>query len=329
MSDLKNKSGGLEPGEAFSKPVYDVIASVYALLAVTALSLNTLVLVAFFADRTLRTPSNRLILSIAVGDWLHAVLAYPLGVVRNASQTWRMSGASCTWYAFITAFLSFGIILHYAVFAVERAITINYAETLFSIKPKLNFVIGGLWTFALLWSLFPLFGWSAYVPEGAGVFCSIRWQSSHPRDILFVACVFLFFFFLPIVVMVTAYSSIYNNMRKMTRNAHGMWGENAAPTMEAIQAERKTARMAFIMSTCFLFAWTPYAVVTLYAIILMPEHISPVVAMLPSMFAKTAACYNPVIYCLLFKKFRDSLGQTLRAFKGCFKKQETTALDWL
>lgn len=329
MSDLKNRSGGLEPGEAFSNPVYYVIAGVYAFLAVTALSLNTLVLVAFARDRSLRTPSNRLILSIAVGDWLHSVLAYPLGVVRNASQSWRMSGATCTWYAFITSFLSFSIILHYAAFSFERAITINYSKTRFFIKRKLNFVIGGLWTFALLWSLFPLFGWSAYVPEGAGVFCSIRWQSSRPRDIVFVACIFLFFFFIPIIVMVTAYTSIYHNMKKMTRNAHGMWGEDAAPTVEAIQAERKTARMAFMMSICFLFAWTPYAVVSLYAIILMPENISLVVATLPSLFAKTATCYNPVIYFLLYKKFRDSLGQTLRSLCGRFMKQDSSALNWM
>ncbi|PFX30819.1 rhodopsin [Stylophora pistillata] len=199
MSDFKNKSKDMDPEEAFSTPIYYVIAAVYAVLTVTAFSLNTLVIWAFVKDRTLRTRSNRLILSIAVGDWLHAVLAYPFGVVRNASQSWRMSGGACT-------------------------------------------------------------------------------------------C----------------------NMRKITLNAHGLWGENAAPTKEAIQAESKIARMAFVMSISFLFAWTPYAVLSLYAIINKPEDITPLVATLPSLFAKTAACYNPVIYFLSYKKFRESLGQTLR-----------------
>ena len=312
MSDFKNKSKDMDPEEAFSTPIYYVIAEVYAVLTVTAFSLNTLVIWAFVKDRTLRTRSNRLILSIAVGDWLHAVLAYPFGVVRNASQSWRMSGGACTWYAFVTSFLSFGIMLHYATFSIERAITINFSVALFFMERKLDLVIGGLWLFAFLWSLFPLFGWSAYAPEGAGVCCSIRWQSSNPLDITFVACIFLFFFFGPIVTMAIAYYSIYSNMRKMTLNAHGLWGENAAPTVEAIQAESKIARMAFVMSICFLFAWTPYAVLSLYAIVNKPEDITPLVATLPSLFAKTAACYNPVIYFLSYKKFRESLGQTLR-----------------
>lgn len=312
MSDLKNKSGGLEPGEAFSKPVYYVIAGVYALLAVTGISLNTLVIVAFVRDRSLRTSSNRLILSIATGDWLHSLLAYPLGIV-SASQTWRMHGVSCTWYAFITCFLSYGIILHHAAFSIERAITINYCQAWIAIKGKLNFVIGGLWIFALIWSLCPLFGWSAYVPEGGGVFCSIRWQSSDLLDMVFVGCLFFFFFFIPIVTMVSAYSSIYHSMKKLTQNAHVIWGKLAAPTVEAIQAEKKTARMAFIMSICFVFAWTPYAVVSLYIFIATPQNLSPFVATIPSLFAKTSACYNPIVYFLLYKKFRDSLGQTLRS----------------
>ena len=312
MSDLKNKSKEMDPEAAFTMPIHYVIAAVYAVLTVTAFSLNTLVIWAFVKDRTLRTRSNSLILSIAVGDWLHAVLAYPLGVVKNASESWRLSGGACTWYAFITSFLSFGIMLHYATFSIERAITINFSEALFYIERKLGLIIAGLWLFALLWSSFPLFGWSAYVPEGAGVCCSIRWQSSDPLDITFVACIFLFFFFGPVVTMVIAYYSVYNNMKKMTLNAHGLWGENAAPTMEVIQAEGKIGRMAFMMSTCFLFAWTPYAVVSLYAIINQPEDITPLVATLPALFAKTAPCYNPVIYFLSYKKFRESLKRTLR-----------------
>lgn len=313
MADIKNKSEGLEPGDALGKPVHYVFASVYALLAVTGISLNTLVIVAFVRDRSLRTSSNRLILSIAAGDWSHSLLAYPLGIVSNTLQSGRMDGLNCTWYAFITCFLSFSVILHHAAFSIERAITINYCHVWIAMKGKLNLVIGGLWAFALLWSLCPLFGWSAYVPEGAGIFCSIRWQSSDQLDKVFVVCIFVFFFFIPIVAMVTAYSSIYRSMKKLTQNANAIWGKRADPTAEAIQAERKTARMAFIMSICFVFAWTPYAVVSIYTIIIAPRDISPLVATIPSMFAKTSVCLNPIIYFLLYKKFRDSIGQTLRS----------------
>ena len=315
MSDKSEEQG---TAESLSEQTHYIFAGVYALLTFTAFSLNTLVLVTFRSDRSLRTHSNKLILSMAVGDWLHAVLAYPFGIVANVSKDWRSNHASCLWYAFITAFLSFGVILHHATFAIERAAVIRYSVASVSIERKLRFVIIGLWMFALLWSTFPLAGWSAYAPEGAGLLCSIHWQSSDPGNIAFIACIFFFFFVGPIVTMATAYYSIYHTVKKISQNAHDLWGENAAPTLEAVQGESKTSRMAFIMSLCFIFAWTPYAMVSLYAVIRVPKPIiSPLVASLPAIFAKTAACYNPIIYFLLFKKFRASLRKTLRPLAGC------------
>ena len=237
---MPDKSATPGTTETLSEDAHYTIAAMYALLAVTAISLNTLVLVTFIRDRTLWTPSNKLIISIAIGDWLHAVLAYPLGVVANASQGWRIGNASCSWYAFITTFLSFGIMLHHATFAIERAVVMNYIVDLRSIEGNLYFIIIGIWMFALLWSTFPLFGWSAYSPERASVLCSIRWQSSDPVNIAYIACIFFLFFVSPIATMVMAYTSIYLSVKKMTRNAHNLWGENAAPTLEAVRAESKT-----------------------------------------------------------------------------------------
>ena len=315
MSDKSEEQGA---AESLSEQTHYIFAGVYVLLTLTAFSLNTLVLVTFISDRSLRTPPNKLILSMAVGDWLHAVLAYPFGIVMNVSKDWRSNNASCLWYAFVTSFLSFGVMLHHATFAIERAAVIRYSITSDTVERKLRFVIVGLWMFALLWSTFPLAGWSAYAPEGASLLCSIRWQSSDPGNIAFIACIFFFFFFGPIVTMATAYYSIFQTVKKISQNAHDLWGENAAPTLEAVQGESKTTRMAFIMSLGFIFAWAPYAVVTLYAVIRVPKPIiSPLVAGLPAIFAKTAACYNPIIYFLLFKKFRASLRKALRPLTQC------------
>ena len=329
MQEFPNQTVGLKPSETISTQARYVIAGAYALLAVTAISLNTPVLVTFIKDRTLLTPSNTLILSIAVGDWLHAVLAYPLGAVMNASRgSHAMTGVTCTWYAFITAFLSFGVMLHHATFAIERAIVIHYAVIPLRMTKNLYLVIAALWGFALLWSCFPLFGWSAYAPEGGHAFCSIHWQSSEPRDIAFIGCIFFFFFLGPIFAMVTAYSTVYYNAKQMVRRAHEFWGMNAAATKETLRAETKTTRMAFMMSFCFLFAWTPYATVSLYAVVEKPEIISPLVATLPALFAKTAACYNPIIYFFMFKKFRESLRKTMRPLCAHFLKQETSSANF-
>ncbi|KAK2554600.1 Melanopsin [Acropora cervicornis] len=313
MPGFQNKSEEPQPTEGISSQDRFIVASFYALLAVTALGLNTPVLITFMKDRKLRVLSNRIILSITIGDWLHAFLAYPVAVFANASHDSQgLTGVVCSWYGFITVFLSFGIMLHHATFAVERAIVIQYATTSLTNAKTINFMVVSLWAFALLWSSLPLLGWSAYVPHV--VLCSLDWQSRDLHDVVFVYCIFFVFFLAPIVVMVTSYYKIFQTVKKMTQNARDLWGEKAAPTREAFESQKKTARMACVMSYCFLFAWTPYAAVSLYVFLWKPQSMAPSISIVPALFAKTSACFNPVIYFLLFRKFRESLKRTMCGF---------------
>ena len=326
IPNVRNGTEDSQATEELSEQVYYAIASVYVVLAVIAFIFNTLVLVVFTKDSSLRSHSNILILSIAIGDWIQAVVAYPLGVVGILSKSWQTTGTTCSCYGFIVAFLSFSTMLHHATFAIERAIVIKFSFS-FSIVNKLKYIIFGLWLFALIWSSLPLIGWSGYAPEGGRSVCSIDWQSSDPSAVAYIWCIFVLFFLAPFITMVTAYGSIYRNVKRMTQTAHNIWGEYAAQTLETILAESRTARMACIMSFCFLFAWTPYAAVSLYAMIRAPKPaISPLMATLPALFAKTAPCYNPLIYFLLFKKFRSSLRKVLRPLPICrrFLRQESS-----
>ena len=326
IPNVRNGTEDSQATEELSEQVYYAIASVYVVLAVIAFIFNTLVLVVFTKDSSLRSHSNILILSIAIGDWIQAVVAYPLGVVGILSKSWQTTGTTCSCYGFIVAFLSFSTMLHHATFAIERAIVIKFSFS-FSIVNKLKYIIFGLWLFALIWSSLPLIGWSGYAPEGGRSVCSIDWQSSDPSAVAYIWCIFVLFFLAPFITMVTAYCSIYRNVKRMTQTAHNIWGEYAAQTLETILAESRTARMACIMSFCFLFAWTPYAAVSLYAMIRAPKPaISPLMATLPALFAKTAPCYNPLIYFLLFKKFRSSLRKVLRPLPICrrFLRQESS-----
>ena len=326
IPNVRNGTEDSQATEELSEQVYYAIASVYVVLAVIAFIFNTLVLVVFTKDSSLRSHSNILILSIAIGDWIQAVVAYPLGVVGILSKSWQTTGTTCSCYGFIVAFLSFSTMLHHATFAIERAIVIKFSFS-FSIVNKLKYIIFGLWLFALIWSSLPLIGWSGYAPEGGRSVCSIDWQSSDPSAVAYIWCIFVLFFLAPFITMVASYCSIYRNVKRMTQTAHNIWGECAAPTLEIILAESRTARMACIMSFCFLFAWTPYAAVSLYAMIRAPKPaISPLMATLPALFAKTAPCYNPLIYFLLFKKFRSSLRKVLRPLPICrrFLRQESS-----
>nr|QYF06554.1 ciliary opsin [Macrobiotus polonicus] len=56
--------------------------------------------------------------------------------------------------------------------------------------------------------------------------------------------------------------------------------------------------MIIIMVAAFLFAWMPYAVVSLIVVFGGDALINPSAAAVPAIFAKSSIVYNPIIYVL-------------------------------
>ena len=295
--------------------MYHFIASLYALLALAAFLLNSLVILTFIKDPSLLQPPNLMVLSIAIADWLMAVVANPMGAAANASEDWALAGSSCVAYAFVTTTLGFAAILHHTAMSVERYLVVTnpYMDKIRTRSMLL--VIASLWGFSILWSAFPLFGWSAYVPEGGNSVCSLYWQSPHIADQIYICAIFTFFFFLPLVIITAAYSLMHRSVNWMSRNAVNMWGPEAGPTLEIVRARTRTAKMFVMMVLGFFIGWTPYAVVSLYAVAGGADHISPALAAVPAMFTKTTIVYNPIIYFFKYERFRSSLTNSLRTIR--------------
>lgn len=55
-----------------------------------------------------------------------------------------------------------------------------------------------------------------------------------------------------------------------------------------------------------MFAWTPYAIFALIKQFGDADLISPGIGVLPSIFAKTSICYNPIIYAGTNPQFRKA-----------------------
>lgn len=303
--------------EELSPTGYHSIATVYFLLALASFSLNSIVILTFVLDRSLLFQTNLLVLSIAISDWLMGVVANPMGGAANASGSASFGpGTSCTFYGFFTTLLGLGSMLHHAAFAVDRYLVISRPMDGPHTIVRMLTVIGSLWAFALMWSVFPLLGWSAYVPEGGDIACSIRWQSTRSADTSYIACLFIFFYFIPLALIVSCYSFMFSHVRYMTRNAQRMWGANAAATLETVQASWRMAKVGLTMVIGFFFAWTPYAVVSFYAAFGSADNVPILVAAIPSLFAKTSTLYNPIIYFFTYKAFRESLVSSWRRHRN-------------
>ena len=62
------------------------------------------------------------------------------------------------------------------------------------------------------------------------------------------------------------------------------------------RSEVKVTFMVAVMILAFMVAWTPYSVFALIKQFGDADSIGPGMGVLPSLFAKTSICYNPIIY---------------------------------
>lgn len=62
-----------------------------------------------------------------------------------------------------------------------------------------------------------------------------------------------------------------------------------------------------MMVAGFLLAWSPYACVSLISAFGNPQSITPLMATLPALFAKSQVIWNPIIYVAFNKNFRSKL----------------------
>ena len=65
---------------------------------------------------------------------------------------------------------------------------------------------------------------------------------------------------------------------------------------QVTKAERKVSYMILLMIIAFLTAWSPYAIFALIIQFGNSSGITPGIAVIPSLLAKSSICYNPLIY---------------------------------
>lgn len=60
--------------------------------------------------------------------------------------------------------------------------------------------------------------------------------------------------------------------------------------------EVRIARLCFTVVFIWLMAWGPYAAVCLVGQFGNRQLVTPLASQLPALFAKTASCFNPLVY---------------------------------
>uniref|UniRef100_A0A671XHL5 Rhodopsin n=1 Tax=Sparus aurata TaxID=8175 RepID=A0A671XHL5_SPAAU len=161
------------------------------------------------------------------------------------------------------------------------------------------------WIMACSCAIPPLVGWSRFIPEGIQVSCGPDYYTQAPgyNNESYVMYMFSCHFCVPVFTIFFTYGNLV-----CTVKAAAAQQQDSASTQKA---EKEVTRMCILMVCGFLVAWTPYASFAAWIFFNKGAAFSATAMAIPAFFSKSSALFNPIIYVLMNKQFRNCMLTTI------------------
>ncbi|CAL8250828.1 unnamed protein product [Arctogadus glacialis] len=297
---------------------YSLVAAYMLFLIATAFPVNFLTLYVTVRNKKLRTPLNYILLNLAVADLFMVVGGFTVTLYTALHGYFVLGVGGCNIEGFFATLGGEIALWSLVVLAVERYVVVCKPMSNFRFEEKHGVVgLAFTWVMALTCAVPPLLGWSRYIPEGMQCSCGIDYYTPKPEinNTSFVIYMFILHFLIPLFVIFFCYGRLLCTIR-----AAAALQQESESTQ---RAEKEVTRMVIVMVISFLVCWVPYATVAWYIFINQGAEFGPVFMTAPAFFAKSAALYNPVIYILLNRQFRNCMLTTVCCGRNPFREEDT------
>ncbi|XP_044752860.1 rhodopsin [Coccinella septempunctata] len=309
---------------------HGLLGFVIGVLGFVSVMGNGMVINIFCGAKSLRTPSNLLVVNLAFSDFLMMFTMSAPMVINCYYETWVLGPLFCELYGMFGSLFGCASIWTMTFIALDRY---NVIVKGLSAKPltkktaMLRILL--IWAMAGVWTAAPMFGWNRYVPEGNMTACGTDYLTQSWLSKSYILVYSFFVYFLPLFTIIYSYWFIVQavaahekSMREQAKkmNVASLRSSEASQT----SAECKLAKIALMTITLWFFAWTPY-LVTNYTGIFEGAKISPLATIWCSLFAKANAVYNPIVYGISHPKYRQELQRRYPSLVCAPEPDDTTS----
>ncbi|XP_048014214.1 parietopsin isoform X2 [Megalobrama amblycephala] len=285
----------------FPRVGYSILS--YLMFINTLLSVfnNLLVIAVMLKNVRFLNAMNVIILSLAVSDLMIATCGSAIVTITNYEGSFFLGDAFCVFQGFAVNYFGLVSLCTLTLLAYERYHVV--CKPMAGFKLNVRRSCQGLlfvWLYCLFWAVAPLLGWSSYGPEGVQTSCSLGWEERSWTNYSYLIVYTLLCFIFPTAVIVYCYSKVLMSMRKINNSIELQGGKNC------LEDNERAVRMVLAMIIAFFICWLPYTAISVVVVVNPEIYIPPLVATMPMYFAKTSPVYNPIIYFLTNKQFRES-----------------------
>ncbi|XP_043935023.1 trace amine-associated receptor 4-like [Protopterus annectens] len=293
-------------------------ASMYIFMAGTiifTITGNLVVIISVTHFRQLHTPTNFLILSLAVADCLVGLMVMPFSMIRSVETCWYFGNTFCKIHTSCDMMLCTCSILHLCVIAIDRYYAV--CDPLHYVTKMTVQVTGVLLFIIWLVSVFLAFGliFSEINAEGIKEFVkSVSCEGSCTLILNKVWGVVApsIAFFIPAFATICIYIKIFIVAEKHMRVLSIQENVASSSILKVKNyKERKAAKTLGIVIGTFLLCWLPFFTTTITDPFL---NFSATVTLSDAVLwlGYFNSMFNPLIYGLFYPWFRKALKMILR-----------------
>ncbi|EUB59694.1 Tachykinin-like peptides receptor 99D [Echinococcus granulosus] len=314
-----------------------VIVAVFSLISTLTMVGNGLVVWLVLTTKRMRTVTNYFLVNLSLGDMLSVFQIIP-NVYYAINNDWVFELAYCKFSQFFTAFGISLSVLTFTGLTADRYIAIKYPLRPRSRPATILCIIGCIWVVSFLIGLPGLVAAkiSLVLPQefengsdnSNTSFTIVSLESTNATDDLRVrrACtydwapewgiaydvaLFILMYILPLTILFATYIPITVKLW----SDRGL-GEVTRAQIEGIKSKRRVVKMLIAVMVIFAICWLPYQLffLTLHAPIDHEHPSLPVIFICCYGLAMSNSMYNPIVYCIMNRRFRDGF---LNAISCC------------
>ncbi|XP_066534035.1 trace amine-associated receptor 4-like [Hoplias malabaricus] len=309
---------------------FAIRVSIYIFMLVAILMTvfgNMLVMISISHFRQLHSPTNLIILSLAVVDCLLGCLVMPFSMVRWVEGCWFLGDIFCQIHSGLDMTLSIASILHHCLVSIDRYMAI--CEPL-SYKLKVTNGTVSVWI-AMAWMFSFMFSFGIVLSK-----VNISGLDENMQNSCMGNCA-LFFnkewgviaplinFYIPGTIMSCLYLKIFHVARKQARIISNSVDRVISGDKKQMsdQRERKAAKTLGIVMGVFLLCWLPFFLATvIYPFLDFSTPINIFDALV--WFGYFNSMFNSLIYGFFYPNFQKAFRIIIYRYICCFKKSQST-----
>ncbi|XP_017317938.1 trace amine-associated receptor 13c-like [Ictalurus punctatus] len=308
--------------EHFSCPERSGSPAVYILLYVCSAAVvlltvcgNMLVIISVLHFKQLHTPTNLLVFSLAVSDFLVGAFVMPSMLMWTIESCWIFGRDFCTSFWLISGFIAISSIYDIALIAVDRYLALSNP---FLYMNRVSVRITGIvivcvWCVVMAYSSALLYfnGNFTNTVMCPGECYLVLNEVSYVIDLIFS-------FIFPLSVIIILYTRVFVIAKKHATAIRELNNHTRPKTQKitshSMKSERKAAKVLGILVSVFLMCLLPYFIYSLLGDVIEIQTETFLKLVILSCLNSTI---NPVIYALFYPWFRRCIKLiiTLRIFQ--------------